>query len=177
MIFLIQISDLWRPIPGTGEDQMLNNKITDRQDELKILRDWCIAVLRFIHDKASEQGAGITPRLQEVAENGIESAFKRQDIRGLKTASRDLLEWVNGFPDQIRKDLDKILRAEVGIGLKTSQQDRNREIAKIIKRGSVKSEDEYRLLESRIDEIYADESKKAELARINKVLLAFGKRS
>jgi hypothetical protein len=155
---------------------MLNNKVTDRQEELRILRDWCIAVLRFIHDRASEQGAGISPRLQEVAENGIESAFKRRDIRGLKTASRDLLEWVNGFPDQIRNDLDEILRTEFGFGLKTSERDRNKEIAGILKREFVNDEDEYRLLESRIDEIYADETKKAELERINRILLAFGKR-
>lgn len=43
-------------------------------------------------------------------------------------------------------------------------------INRIIQRGHLKSDDEFRMLSSRVDEIYADDSKKNEVEILNKLM-------
>jgi hypothetical protein len=43
----------------------------------------------------------------------------------------------------------------------------------MLRRGTIENEDEFRLLASRADEIYADKAKTGELEQINRLLAAY----
>src|SRR5215207_5108790 len=99
--------------------------------ELTALRDWCLAVLNFIRDIDPTSPNNPPHRLHSVAENSIEAAFRRADLRGLKIVSRDLQEWVGGFPVSIQSKLDSVLRARFGSNgsLKAYNAERLRDVA------------------------------------------------
>jgi hypothetical protein len=66
--------------------------------------------------------------------------------------------------------LDDQLRSEFGKGLREEHDSEGR-VREILKKGTIATEDEYRLLSERADEIHQDASKRDELARINQLLV------
>jgi len=106
-------------------------------------------------------------------EEVIHQAFERRDLRGLRMVARDVAEWATDLSPEQQQQLDALLVSRFGRGLKDQRKDVEREIARILRRGQIETEGEYRLLMARVDEIYADESKAEELEQINRLLLAF----
>lgn len=89
--------------------------------------------------------------------------------------SRDFTEWANGLRPHEREELDKVLIAKCGVGLRDRNKETQREIARILRRGHIKDEDEYWVLVAYLDQMYTDESKRAEVEKINSVMAAFEK--
>ena len=131
-----------------------------------MLRDRCIAVVRLM------TGDGLREEVGAEMEKAIQTAYERRDLRGLKMVSRDLNEWVNGFPDATRARYDEILRAQLGEDPRGAEA-QAREVRRILDRGTIENEDEWRLLNSRAEEIWADESKRAELEKVTAMMAAF----
>lgn len=138
-----------------------------RPEELLQLRDWCTAIVRFM---ASVSDSAL---LFGEMEEAIERAFERRDLRGLRMVARDLAEWAGDLSPERQEQLDEQLLAQLGRGLRNARQDAQNEISRILRRGQIDTADECRLLMSRADEIYADDSKRAELERINALLVAY----
>jgi hypothetical protein len=141
----------------------------ERQQQLEHLKAWCLAIVRFLRELDT------SPSLYSQLEEAIEAAFERGDLRGLKMVSRDLEEWAMGLPSASQRQLNNMLHARFGIELAVIARQRAREVARILKRGAIADEDEYRLLSTRADQIYADASKRDELDSIDRLMAAFKK--
>jgi hypothetical protein len=137
-----------------------------RGEELQDLRDWCVAIIRFMGELSPSD-------LFAQTEDAINAAFDRGDLRGLKMVSKDVGEWATGLASSDQKKLDEALRSQFGRGLREDVRAVRDEVARILKRGTIGGEEEYRLLSSRADEIYADDSKQSELKRINALLAEY----
>lgn len=142
---------------------------TTTSAELKQLHDWCDTVVRFISTNAGPQFSAMAASL----ESAISDEYAKGSLRGLKQISGDLREWAKGFSPKHQRELDELLHASVGRGLKEGQRLFEKQVNAILKRGRTRNEDEARLLLERADEIYANESKRDELEKINRLLVAY----
>jgi hypothetical protein len=138
-----------------------------RPEELLQLRDWCTAIVRYIASLSAPEPLFVG------MEEAIDRAFERRDLRGLRMVARDLAEWASDLSPEHQEQLDGQLLAQLGRGLRDARQDAQNEVSRILRRGQIDTADECRLLMSRADEIYADDSKRAELERINALLAAY----
>ena len=136
-------------------------------DELNFLAEWSRVILAFIGEITSEPG------LLRSFEAGVDRSVERRDLRGLRMMSKDLTEWARSLSVRDQEKLDQLLRARFGHGLSEAAEDARGEINRILRRGQIDTQDEYRLLMSRAEEIYADDSKAGELEQINRLLAAF----
>ena len=140
---------------------------SERAAALKELRDWCVAAIRFLAecDPSSEVFAQ--------SEQAIEAAFQRGNLRGLKMVASDVREWTTALSPGDWQRLDQVLRSRFGRGLADEAKEASSELDRILRRGQIDTQGEYRILMNRVDEIYADESKRVELKRINELLAAY----
>jgi len=139
----------------------------DQLGEATELRDWCLAILGFFGELEPS-----SPFLAQYLQ-AIEAGFEGRDLRGLRIVAKDFAEWARDLPADQQSKLEQLLVPRFGRGLRSEAQKDQRERQRILKRGSIESEDEFRLLSSRADEIYADKSKAGELEQINHLLVAF----
>lgn len=146
---------------------MVSRDRADSVAEATQLRDWCLTILRFISELAPS-----SPFFAQ-AQQGIGAAFEMRDVRGLRIAAKDLLDWTRDLPVDQQAQLDQLLFSRFGRGLKAEGKRNRRELQRILRRGTIENEDEFRLLTSRADEIYADKAKAGELEQINRLLAAF----
>lgn len=139
----------------------------EKTQELQDLRDWCIAVVRFICDLST------ATELYTQFEEAIENAHQRRDLRGLKMVSNDLTQWASDLPPEEQDRLERQLTDRFGWGLAKERHDAARRVASILRRGQIDSEEQYRLLVEHADEIHADESKTDEMQQINSLLASY----
>lgn len=146
------------------------NKLNDKQlKELTHINDWCLTILNFMIAKYEE---GLGPKMFiEV----INDAYQKQNLKGLRCIYNDTNEWAKGLPQTDLDELNKLLKNRFGVDLlKQIHRDLDK-ITEIIKKGNISNEDEYRLLLSRVDEIYDDKRKKNEVETLNKLLADYYK--
>lgn len=141
-------------------------KPADPELEARRLRDWCVAIVKFMGEASPSELLGQT-------ESAINYAFERRDLRGLRVVSKDIAQWVQGMTSKDQERLDDVLRTQFGRGLLENTCEVRKEIARVLTRGSIANEAEYRLLADRVDDIYADKSSRRELEKINAVLAAY----
>lgn len=127
------------------------------------LKDWCLLVLDFIESKHS-------PSILGNLKEDVNLAYENGDFRPLKTLYRDLNEWVSGFPIVYQTELNDLLLTKFGRLLNEYAIKSISILNKIIKKGKIENEDEYRIVMARIDQIYDDSTKKDELQKLNQLL-------
>lgn len=86
---------------AAGDSSALGSQ---REAELKELRERCLAIVRFIGELALPE-----PFFGQM-EQAIEAAFQRGDLRGLKMVEADLREWVTDLPSGDQERLDQVPR-------------------------------------------------------------------
>lgn len=136
----------------------------DRKKEINELADWCEFITRFIYDRP-----GSSHKLGS-ALSGTQMGRERGDLGGLRMVYRDTNEWARGLGKQERDKLDLLLKERFGHGLVKGTRELRKQTSEILKRGSIKEADEYRILESRLDSILDDPSKQKEVDAINSLL-------
>lgn len=72
-----------------------------------------------------------------------------------------------------REALDKQLQGELGVDVDGERQGEAKQIRKIIRRGRILNEDEYRLLRARVDVLQGEAGADEEVARLNRFLDRF----
>jgi hypothetical protein len=125
-------------------------------------------------EKLIDPATGRAPKLSTSLAEGIVSIERRGQRAahsGIRMALRDLLEISRELSaEQVREVDDRMLSA----GLPTLTARREREsVPKSLKRGTIRSENEFRVLSGRADEIHADSSKTEEMAQINSLLATY----
>ncbi|MFC2187425.1 hypothetical protein ACFCT7_08915 [Fulvivirgaceae bacterium LMO-SS25] len=141
----------------------------DQLNELYYLKEWCSSVVKFILEQ-SPVGGDMLMQYDIV----INSSYQKQDIRGLRMVAKDVMEWAKGLSESDKSKLDEVLESKFGSGLNGEIEKKN--VAQILKRGKITTEDEYRLLLNRIEEIHTDPSKNEEVERVNLLLGEYHKK-
>lgn len=138
---------------------------------MEYIKDWCITVIDF---KLEIEGNPIGLKqleLYEFLKEEIKSNFNSKDKkvqRGIKGVFNDLQEEAGYWPDKIKTDLNNILYSKFGENI-----NQEKEINKIIKRGKINNDCEYRLINIKVDEICQSDSNSPELDRLNNFLLVY----
>jgi hypothetical protein len=125
------------------------------------MHDWCMVTLDYL--------AEVSPWADDFRQ-AVSAASTKGNVEGLRMCVSDLREWVSYAPPADRQRVHERLLAKVGHGLYEVDLARNKRLASILKRGRIATDNEFRLLMARVDEIYEDEGKQAEVNRINELL-------
>ena len=125
------------------------------------MHDWCMVALDFL--------AEVSPFAEDLRRD-VSAASAEGDVKGLRVCVSDLREWISYAPPADRQRVHERLLARVGHGLYEVDLARDNRLASILKRGRIATDSEFRLLMARVDEIYEDEGKQAEVNRINELL-------
>ncbi len=139
-----------------------------KKEELKILRDKCLIFCTFLVQKTGvpKQSFGQTNKL-------IYKAYKDNDVRALKVTSNDIDNQIRELPLYLSLELDKLFQEKLGISIDSINKKMEKEIQKVIKRGKILNEEEYRLIKNREDEIYVDNSKAEEKQQLDRLMEAY----
>jgi hypothetical protein len=133
--------------------------------ELERLKKFCIVVLDFIAESATP---GVVARDQFV--RALEDA---SSVRGMRDATRDMIEWGGALPPGQIRELDSRL---VAFGLPTfslMRAKRGREVSRVLARGRIDSEEEYRLLTSVVSDLDSPEHGTGDRALAERLLGEF----
>lgn len=123
---------------------MAKSTSTDRRAELQRLRDWCLIVFTF--ESTDEQ---LNARMVRDADKAVESG----NLRGLRMLAKDGAEMASFLPEGKRAQLDEILRRRTGRGLVDEEAASARALARIVRRGHITTEDDYHVVNRRVDEL------------------------
>lgn len=117
---------------------------------------------------------GMPAQLFEETDRQMEKAYAEKNIKALKAADDSINEEVKHLSLKHALEIKKILKERLGIDFEVVEKLRLKTIDKILKRGKIKTPEEYELLNNRVDEILADPSKSEEMAKIDKMLSNYG---
>lgn len=130
------------------------------------MAEWARTVLGFINSE------GPVP-MYEQYHKAIDGCVSRVDARGMKSIVTDFSEWAKGMSPDAQARLDETLREKHGKGLGAWAD--KKKLAKLLERGQIKTENEYRQLLAFVEEHHDDPSQKEAVDRANAALAAFHK--
>lgn len=102
------------------------------------------------------------------------NAYKSNSLTILRRISKELDVWYREMPKDSQFELEQILKEKLNEEIKDNTLD---QLTKVVKRGVVNNPKEYALLLKRVEEIYADDDKKAEVIRLNELLADYHRRT
>ncbi len=140
------------------------------RDDFEYIKGWCLFVVQYLTEKSPNVLMG------EFKNNIKGLTNSKKSLRQLKTLKKDLTEWARGLSEDDIHELNNLLSENFEENLEDVNFKSLTEVKHIVKRGKINNEDEFRLLMARVEEIYADDTKKAELENINKLLADYDKR-
>jgi hypothetical protein len=121
-----------------------------REAELERLRSFVLAVVDFLSEVASVAGGtSLGAQFREPIQTS-------RSLRGMREASRDMVEWAGGLNREQLAQLDSRLSARGLPTVSVMRQRQNREFAQILVRGSVVSDEEFRVLTSAVADVDSD---------------------
>lgn len=138
----------------------------DRHLEATRLHDWCLTIVELTAQQND-------PALRTMTESIIKDLFANNNVRGLRMMAKELSEMAGALEPTQWTRLDDALRSRFGRGLSDVADERRRNVSRILKRGAIRTDDEYRLVQGYVDEIYADDSKREEWTRLGELLNGF----
>jgi hypothetical protein len=133
-------------------------------EELSFLKEWILTITDFLLLKYPKAE---TPTLMRQI---VTETFEKSNLRGMRMVYKDMNELSKGLSSIDLEELNRVLKERFGSDLTVYSNKGLAKIQRIIKRGRVNTDDEFRLLSNRVDEIYADDSKKDEVEVLNKLM-------
>lgn len=104
----------------------------------------------------------------------VEDAYNNNNFKVLREVNKELNVWlVEMFRPDEKKELSRLLKEKLNEDTEQEDLKRIEKISKIIKRGKINTLAEYSLFQQRVEEIYADDTKKEEVEILNTLLAAF----
>ena len=162
----------------------MQKSLTEKQEaEALFIKNWGLTIIDFISSKSNAADHSFFEMYkdafsEETMQRLLNQVSGARYMRGLKQAFNDINqlanEWTNEWTNSTREndlrksqlsELNKILLAKFGRTLVDEDKETEGRIEKIIKRGKINSEEEYRIILTKVDEIYADKSKVDEIGR------------
>lgn len=130
---------------------------SDQAKELEQLRVACLAILEYFNPR------GELGELADEFRAAVQGAYMRRDLRGLRSLRRDFQEWLRDLPTEARVELERSLAL-----LNVPAPPSDLEVA--LARGRIETEDEYRAVLSRVEDIYDDPARESDITRLNALL-------
>jgi hypothetical protein len=131
----------------------------DASETVATVAEWCKVVLGFLLEKRL-----LDVHLHRQLLSVASQTEAEGDLRGLRQIKRDLKDMARHIPKKDATELSRLLE------LTTGDNKDDSELATILNRGTVETEEEARFLMTRVDEIFQDPSKRDELKFINQML-------
>jgi hypothetical protein len=153
--------------------------------ELKYIYEWCKTIQLYINahnedcfDKGLMQEldpeyAEQNPSLHDYLIRVLDRAYAEQNLVGLRASLNDYNETASDLPLEQFEELNQILREKFGEDLVHNRQKELAKIKRIVNRGKINNENEYRLIKSRIEEIINDENRVTEIHILDGLLNDF----
>ena len=143
-------------------------KLSDIQlRELGRKKQWCLTSIDFMVTKYGQNAV-----YQELV-SAVMSTYADNGLRGMRSVFRDLNEWARGLSPMHVRELNMLLKEKFGEDLQNESGKDLVKIAQIRKRGKIRTENEFRLVQERTEEIWNDDDKKKEVESLNKLLADF----
>lgn len=144
----------------------MKRKLNEKQlEELKFKYEWCKTIQEFENSKYGDYSQGELMKI-------LNQTFEDQDLVGMRYIYNDDNERSRYSKPAELEELNAILREKFGEDLVHNRQKDLAKIKRIIKRGKINNEDEFRLLKGRIDELL-EESQFEEAQLLDKLMFEF----
>jgi hypothetical protein len=132
---------------------------------------WCRAVLGHLSEAAA--AAGETLHFLTGMADSLDQAIARGDVRGLKMVAEDLRQWASGLSRAKFEAIDKDLVARFGVGLVDKEKAFKKEVQKILRRGSIGDDDEYRTLNAWLGDAARGDERRADVESVRTLLAEY----
>lgn len=139
-------------------------KKTDKLLEYQTILDKCLVMCEFLKNNSPDNYKFIFDNMK----SNLEQGFKNKNYKGLKSTYRDLKEWVKGAPVKELEKFNHTFFIKFGEGL-----DSVNITDKIIKRGMIINDDEFRLIDKQVNDLCQTEPQSSEIEILNKLLLEY----
>lgn len=133
---------------------------------VKEMGEWCLTILDF-------QKAGFLPELFQKAQDAVARTMAAQNLRGMRMIAHDMAEMGQSGTRAQTAELDALLRRKHGRGFAEVKKERQREAALILARGKIRTEDEYRVLQDRIEDLVDEEADAVEIENIDSLMATY----
>lgn len=130
----------------------------------------------FLESKAlADAFAELVPSFAAGLVAAIETAREprqpfRQRLSGLRQARNDLLEWAGYASGAEMRRLDHHLKSSIGLSLDDLQSARLARLAKIRAADRITTDEQFRLVYSRVEQIWEDEERREEFDALNRLM-------
>jgi hypothetical protein len=111
--------------------------------------------------------AGLAPAIEAAREPG--HPF-RQRLSGLREARNDLLEIAGDASGDMQRRLDQRLKSAIGVSLDELQTERLARLAEVREAGRITTDEQFRLVSSRVEQIWDDEERREEFDALNRLM-------
>lgn len=149
-------------------------KKSEYLNEMEYIKDWCIAVIDF---KLGMSETHIeVKKLYEPFKKDLTNNFnsKNKNIqRGFKETYRNLKEEIGYWPEKMKADLNIVLNSKFGETISQINQEKEKDIKKVILRGKINNDDEFRMIDEKVNEICQTDTDSSELDKLNHLLLMY----
>ena len=137
----------------------------------ELLERWCLTILESLERFWAED----LPLWREIVLKTCDVNWKHKyRFQARKELLHDINEYaMESMNQQALQMLNIKLRQEFRFDLNDFSNRNNRRIQNILKRGVIRNEDEFRLVSDKVEEIYADDSQKELVSKLNDLLGAF----
>lgn len=163
----------------------MKRKLNEKQlEELKFKYEWCKTIQEFINAHEDDSFdvelmqdldsafAEQNPSMHDYLIRVLDKAYLEQNLVGIRSSINDYNEDARDLTPAEFEELNAILREKFGEDLVHNRQKDLAKIKRIIKRGKINNEDEFRLLKGRIDELL-EEEKIEEAQLLDKLMFEF----
>ncbi len=163
----------------------MKRKLNEKQlEELKFKYEWCKTIQEFINAHEDDSFdvelmqdldsafAEQNPSMHDYLIRVLDKAYLEQNLVGLRSSINDYNEDARDLTPAELEELNAILREKFGEDLVHNRQKDLAKIKRIIKRGKINNEDEFRLLKGWIDELL-EEEKIEEAQLLDKLMFEF----
>ena len=137
----------------------------------ELLEKWCLTILESLERFWGED----LPMWREIVLKTCDVNWKHKyRLQARKGLLHDINEYaMESMNQQALQMLNLKLRQEFGFDLNDFSNRNNKRIQNILKRGVIRNEEEFRLVSDKVEEIYADDSQKGLVSKLNDLLGAF----
>ena len=139
--------------------------------ELELLRDKILLFHDFMVEKSNMPNELI--KVIKSTNELINKLYERKALDLLKGEDHEVDLQIRELPLYLSLELDKLFQEKLGISIDSINKKMEKEIQKVIKRGKILNEKEYRLIKNREDEIYVDNSKAEEKQQLDRLMEAY----
>jgi len=139
-----------------------------RDAEAAELARWCLAVTAYLATLSDD------PAIDDFS-NLVKAALQASSVTRLKSLKRDLTEWGRGLSAEQQRGLDAALRAQTGASFSEAERTDDGLVDKILARGQIRTDDEYRLVSEWLDRT-SDSCEPTKIAAVDVLLTRYGVR-